>query len=148
MAKITKVQLKSIPKTINVGDYINDITVIVDLEFHELDVSLKMEYLMYVYVYDIHGNMDVPVIISNWDDSKVISVSEDGRKDDFLGKKVVAVSTTGEHTTFEVPMALKLGHLSGYSSSVSRKFEVLATLIPATGRVSKWSQPFESELLF
>lgn len=148
MAKIEEVKLKSIPKTINAGDDINDITIIIQVAYHPLDVSLKMEYLLHLFVYDIHGKMDVPVIVSNWDDSTVLSVSEDGRKDDFLGKETLTIKAEDGHTNFEIPMALKLGHLSGHHSSVSRKFEVFATLIPAVSRVSKWSEPFESELLF
>lgn len=148
MAKIEVVKLKSIPDTINVGDDINDITVIVKIAFHPLDISQKMEYLLHLFVYDVHGKMDVPVIVSNWDESTVLGVSEDGRHDDFIGKETLTVKAEDGQTSFEVPMALQLGHLSGYHSSVSRKFEVFATLIPAVSRVSKWSEPFESQLLF
>ncbi len=147
MAKINAVRLKSIPDIINVGDDINDILVIVDIEFHQLDVSSAMEYLLHIFVYDIHGSMDVPVIISNWDDSIVLGVSEDGRKDDFLGKKSITVKANSVTESLELPMALQLGRASYQNSHVSKKFEVFATLIPAVSRVSKWSEPFEARLL-
>ena len=148
MAKVVNVKLKSIPDTIHVGDDINDITVIVKLEFHPLDLSLEMEYMLHLFVYDIHGKMDVPVVISNWEDSLVLSVSEDGRKDYFLGRKTVRLKANMDKDTFEIPMALKLGDLTDHYSSVTRKFEVLATLVPAISKASKWSAPFESHLLF
>ena len=148
MAKVVQVKLKSVPDTIHVGDNLNDITVIVELGFHPIDLKLEMEYLLHLFVYDIHGKMDVPVVISNWDESMIMSVSEDGRSDYFLGKKAVEVKADTEQRYFEVPMALKLGNLSGHYSSVTRKFEVIATLIPAVSKASKWSAPFVSNLLF
>ena len=72
MAKIESVSIKSIPDVINVGDDVNDITIVTKIEFHSLDVSLKMEYLLHLLVYDIHGNTDVPIIINNWDEIEVI----------------------------------------------------------------------------
>ena len=147
MAKISSVRFKSIPEIINVGDDINDISILIDIEFHALDISNKMEYLLHLFVYDVHGDIDIPVIISNWDDSTVLGVSQDGRNDDFLGKETVFVKANSSKKSLELPMALRLGQLAYYNSPVSRKFEVFATLIPAVSRVSKWSEPIEAQLL-
>lgn len=109
---------------------------------------MKMEYQLCIFIYDIHGDVDVPVIIGNWDDSDVLGVAQSS-KDDFLGKKVVPVTATGKLIMeIKIPIALKLGNLTKKSSSHSRKLEVFATMIPAVGRVSKWSEPFESHLYF
>ena len=148
MAKIMSVSLLSIPDVINVGDDISDITVQTKIEFHTLDMAMKMEYLLYVFVYDIHGSVDVPVIIGNWDDTNVFGVG-DKWKDDFLGKKVITVNCN-ENQMVEVntPIALHLGKLTKSSSHHSKKLEVFATLIPAIGRASKWSEPFEADIIF
>ncbi|MCF7560645.1 hypothetical protein L3X39_08340 [Sabulilitoribacter multivorans] len=148
MAKIESVSLKSIPETINVGDEISDIIVVTKIKFHQLDFNLSMEYLLHLFVYDIHGSVDVPIIINNWDDSNVIGVKEDA-KDDFLGKKTVTIHASDDIIkTFETPMTLKLGNLNGSHSYYKRKLEVLATITPAIGRASKWSEPFETNLVF
>ena len=69
MAKISSVELINVPETIIVGDNINDITVKTTVEFHDIDLKLEMEYILYLYVYDIHGKIDIPVLVSNWDES-------------------------------------------------------------------------------
>lgn len=147
MAKIASVSLKFIPEVINVGDDINDITIITKIAFHPLDISLKMEYLLYLMVYDIHGKPDIPIIIGNWDESKVIGLQQDG-KDDFLGKKIINITADEDVKVFETPLALKLGNLNNSISFNKRKLEVLTTLIPAVGRATKWSQPFETTLVY
>lgn len=146
MAKITAVTLNEVPETINVGDQINDIDVNIQIEYHRQDILLSMEYLLHVFVYDINGKMDIPVIISNWDDSMVLAISEDGRKDNFLGRAAIAVKATETAQKYQVPLALKLG-ISHGTSYFSKKLEVFATLIPAVGRASKWSEPFETRLI-
>jgi hypothetical protein len=148
MAKIKYVSLLSIPEIINVGDDISDITVVTKIEFHPLDIKMEMDYLLYVFVYDIHGNVDTPVIIENWDESNVFGVSESW-KDDFLGKKVVEINCKEERNVeINTPIALHLGKLTKNSSHHSKKLEVFASLIPAVGRASKWSKPFESDIIF
>lgn len=147
MAKLTSVSLKSIPEFINVGDDVNDITIITKVEFHPLDVSLNMEYLLHLLVYDVHGSPDIPIIINNWDESKVIGLEQDG-KDDFLGNKIISISADEAVKIFETPITLRLGQLQNSQSFYKRKLEVLATLIPAIGRSTKWSEPFESKLVF
>ena len=146
MAKIKSVSLKSIPETINVGDNISDIIIQTHIDFHPLDVSLNMEYMLYLFVYDVHGKPNLPVILSNWDESVFLEMQLDG-KDDLLGRKVVAVSANS-NSVIETPIALKLGNLKGSQSYYNRKLEVFATLIPAISKASKWSEPFKADLVF
>ncbi|WP_445735654.1 hypothetical protein [Mariniflexile sp.] len=149
MAKIESVTLKHIPKTIDVGDNISDIIIVTQIEFHHLDMSLKMEYLLYLFVYDVHGKPDVPIIVSNWDDSTFFGMQLDG-KDDLLGKEMIAInaSSGNSNNIIETPIALKLGNLHGSHSYHTRKLEVFATLVPAINEASKWSEPFETDIVF
>ncbi|MDO7173584.1 hypothetical protein [Mariniflexile sp. AS56] len=146
MAKIKSVSLKSIPESIHVGDNVSDITILTNLEFHPLDISLQMEYMLYLFVYDVHGKPDVPIILSNWDDSVFMGMQLDG-KDDLLGRKVVSI-VANSNPLIETPIALKLGNLNDSHSCYKRKLEVFATLIPAIGKASKWSEPFEASIVF
>lgn len=143
MAKILSVELQKIPKYINVGDDINDITVHTKIEFHEIDLKLEMPYCLHVFVYDIHGDVDAPLILPNWDESIVIPISLD-RKDDFLGREVVMLTATQAEMNMVTPMALKLGKINRDMSPTTRKLEVFATLAPVVGRASKYSAPFKS----
>ena len=77
MAKILSVKLLSIPEVIIVNDNHNDFTVVVEVEFHNLDIQLKMEYCLHLFLYDIHGVVDAPLVLPNWDESKVLSISSD-----------------------------------------------------------------------
>lgn len=147
MSKILSVSLLSIPDVIVVNDNVNDLTVVVEIEFHDLDLSLEMEYYLHVFAYDIHGEIDAPLIIPNWDESKVLPISLD-RKDEYLGvasKKILAVK---KKETIQLPMQLKLGTITKLSSHFSKKLEVFATITPAIGIASKWSEPFESKIEF
>ena len=67
MAKILSVDLLKIPKFIHVGDDVNDLTVVTKIRFHPLDIKLEMEYCLHVFIYDIHGEVDAPLVIPNWD---------------------------------------------------------------------------------
>ena len=87
MAKIISVTLGVIPEEIILNDLTSDIEVQTKIEFHDLDIQFDMEYCLQLFVYDVRGTLDTPVIISNWDESQVISVSKD-RNDHFLGKSV------------------------------------------------------------
>ena len=147
MAKIISVELLKIPKTINVGDDVNDITVITKVQFHPLDIKLEMPYCLHLFVYDIHGDVDVPLVLPNWDESKVIAVCLD-RKDDFLGQETVMLSAIEEETTIETPMALHLGRFNRQMSYISRKIEVFATIAPVVGRASKYSEPFNTNITY
>jgi hypothetical protein len=147
MSKILSVSLLSIPEVIVVNDDVNDLTVVVELEFHDLDISLQMEYYLHVFVYDIHGEVDAPLILSNWDESKVVPISLD-RKDEYLGVSSQKISAVKKNETIKLPMQLKLGKMSKLSSHFAKKLEVFATITPAIGRASKWSKPFESRIEF
>ncbi|WP_299257698.1 hypothetical protein [uncultured Aquimarina sp.] len=152
MAKITEVKLDKIPEYVEVDDTkTNTIIVKTEIEFHPLDISGNMEYLLHLFVYDVHGIKDVPVLISNWDDTKVLRVVRNERKDDFLCKESVLIRSdeaNKKSMSFRTPMTIKLGRLENNTSVYTKKFEVFATLIPAIDRVSKWSEPFESQLVF
>lgn len=147
MAKIASVSLLSIPKTIVINDNDNDFSVVVEVEFHDLDIQLNMEYCLHLFVYDIHGDVDVPMVLPNWDESKVLSISLD-RKDDYLGSATKKVLALEKQETLTIPMRLKLGKFTDLSSHYSKKLEVFATIAPAIGRASKWSLPFESKIQF
>lgn len=147
MAKIVSVDLLSIPDVIVVNDNVNDLTVVVEIEFHDLDISLNMEYFLHVFLYDIHGEVDAPLVLPNWDESKILSISND-RKDEYLGVTSHKILAVRNNERMQLPMRLKLGKLSNLSSRFSKKLEVFATITPAIGRASKWSEPFESKIEF
>ncbi|WP_378175460.1 hypothetical protein [Aquimarina sp. SS2-1] len=152
MAKIKQVTLDRIPEYVVVDNAkTNSIIVNTDIEFHPIDISGNMEYLLHIFVYDIHGVQDVPVLIANWDDTKVSRVVRDGREDDFLCKanRLIRCNEVNEkEVTIKIPMTVHLGKLQGNSSVYTRQFKVFATLIPAVYRASKWSETFESQLVF
>ena len=146
MAKILSVEVKSAPTVINVGDNISDIHVAVNVEFHQLDIKHEMEYCLHLFVYDIHGQVDPPMVLPNWDESKVITISLD-RKDEFLGSKSQRVIADKKLVTMEAAIPLKLGRIAKGGSYFAKKLEVFATIAPAIGRASKWSDPFEAKLV-
>ncbi|MGC1204266.1 MAG: hypothetical protein WA839_05185 [Flavobacteriaceae bacterium] len=147
MAKILSVSLLSIPEVIVFNDNDNDFTVIVEVEFHDLDIQLNMEYCLHLFLYDIHGTVDAPLVLPNWDESKVLSISLD-RKDEYLGSATKKIHAKEKHETLKIPMRLKLGKQTHMTSYYSKKLEVFATIAPAIGRASKWSLPFESRIEF
>jgi hypothetical protein len=147
MAKILTVELQKIPKNINVGDDINDITVVTKIKFHDFDVKLEMPYCLHVFVYDIHGDVDAPLILPNWDESILMPVSLD-RKDVLLGKEVIMVNADQSEVIINTPMALKLGQFNREMSPTTRKLEVFATIAPVIARASKYSEPFTTNLSY
>ncbi|PIE49624.1 MAG: hypothetical protein CSA39_01640 [Flavobacteriales bacterium] len=148
MAKIVNVNLVSVPEVIFVNDDDNDFTVNVDIAFHALDISLQMEYVLHVFVYDIHDEVDAPLVVPNWDESHVLPISTSHGRDEYLGKSSTKIVALKKEKSVQVPMSLKLGKLSDRSSRTSKKLEVFATLTPVIGRASKWSAPFESQIVF
>ncbi|ADV50084.1 hypothetical protein Celal_2803 [Cellulophaga algicola DSM 14237] len=146
MAKIISVNLTSIPECINVSDNISDITVETKIEFHPLDISLGMEYCLHVYIYDIHGDLDTPFVLPNWDESDVNPISL-GRKDDYLGGKKTIITATPEIMIFKTPIALHLGHVNRDTNYISRKLKAFTTITPAISSASKWSEPFTSQII-
>ncbi|HDZ06122.1 hypothetical protein LCGC14_0129080 [marine sediment metagenome] len=147
MAKILSVELQKIPKYINVGDDVNDITVLTKIQFHDFDLKLEMPYCLHIFVYDIHGDVDAPLVLPNWDESILIPVSLD-RKDDFLGKEVIMVNASESELIVNTPMSLKLGQFNRQMSLTSRKLEVFATIAPVIARASKYSEPFTTNLSY
>lgn len=147
MAKILNVTLLSVPSVINVGDDSNDITVVTKVQFHILDIKLEMPYCLHLFVYDIRGDVDPPLVLPNRDECQVVSVTLD-RKDDFLGKEVIVLTAREEETIIETPMALHLGKFNRELSYFSRKIEVFATIAPVVGRASKYSEPFNASLCY
>jgi hypothetical protein len=147
MAKIIAVELQKIPKYINVGDDVNDIIVLTKILFHDFDIKLEMPYCLHVFVYDIHGDVDAPLMLPNWDESILMPVTTD-RKDDFLGKEVVMLTATNSEVSIETPMALKLGQFNREMSFTTRKLEVFATIAPVISRASKYSEPFTTTLSY
>lgn len=147
MAKIKSVVLESIPDEIIVNDALSDFTVITSIAFHPVDIKMEMEYSLHLFVYDVNGALDIPVIINNWDETTIRAVS-DGKKDDFLGTSQQVVKASSKDVVIKTQLSLKLGKLSTHSSSYKRALGVYATIIPAVARASKWSQPFESTIVF
>ena len=138
---------RAYPKTIYVGDNVNDITVVVKVKFHPLDIQLKMPYCLHLFVYDIHGVVDPPLVLPNWDESNVVSFMLD-RKDDSLGQEVVMLKAEEEEITVTTPMALSLGRFKKERSLISRKMKVFATIAPVVGRASKFSEPITSRISY
>jgi hypothetical protein len=147
MSKILSVALNSVPEHIHVGDHVNDITVVTKIEFHPLDIQLEMAYCLHLFVFDVHGSVDAPLFIPNWDESWVFPIPIE-RKDDFLGKKAVFLKATEQEMTIDTPMPLTLGQFDRDRSYMSRKLRVFASLIPAVGRAAKWSEPFTSHIAY
>lgn len=145
MAKILLVNLQSVPDAINVSDNANDITVETTIQFHHLDIKQEMEYCLHLFVYDINGDVDAPIVLPNWDESVLLSITST-RKDDFLGKAVIMLKADQPEVTIKTPMALHLGKLLKGRTYFTRKLEVFATVAPVIGRASKWSQPFETSI--
>lgn len=147
MAKILEVAINHLPKYINVGDDVNDITVHTKIEFHDIDIKLEMPYCLHLFVYDIHGEVDAPLILPNWDESTLIPLTLD-RKDDFLGESTIMLSATEKEVTIATPMALKLGVIKNQMSRTSRNLEVFATLTPVIARASKYSKQYTAVLTY
>ncbi len=147
MAKILNVELLSVPKTINVGEDISNITVVTKLQFHPLDIKLEMSYCLHLFVYDIHGDVDPPLVLPNWDESQVLSVVTD-RKDDFLGQETVMLTASESETIVKTPMVLHLGRFNRKMSYTSRKIKVFATIAPVVGRASKFSELITIKLFY
>lgn len=146
MAKILKVELVSIPEVIKVFDNIDDITVETTIQFHKQDIDLKMDYCLHLFVFDIQGEEDAPLILPNWDESSIIPISL-GLKDDYLGQAKIILTADKSKVVVKTPMALRLVKSEQKGAYFSGKFEVFATIAPIIGRASKWSESFESQVL-
>lgn len=147
MAKIESVKLRTISETIDVGDNESDLTVMVKIHFHELDLKLGMEYSLHLYVYDVHGEMDFPLVIPNWDESRLMPIALDS-KDEFMGEKVLTVKAEKEVIEITSEIVVKLGKVNREYNYTHRKLEVFATMAPAIGRCSNWSEQFTSRVVY
>ncbi|TDU43650.1 hypothetical protein BXY82_1066 [Gelidibacter sediminis] len=149
MAKILSVRILEVPEKINVGDNETDITVVTTIEFHELDILGNIEYCLHLFVYDVHGKIDPLIIVSNWDESSIVSIETTlDRRDDYLGKASVIFKADRTQLVINTPMALKLGSIDSRSTYYTRRLEVFATATPAIGRASKWSEPYDTQFRY
>lgn len=102
MAKILKVEVRGLPKEIHIGNQDTAIEVFVEIQFHQLDIKYDMEYCLHLFVYDIREQIDPPIIISNWDESYIISVTTAlDRKDDFIGVASIFMKATSKNTNLK-----------------------------------------------
>ena len=88
-----------------------------------------MPYCLHVFVYDIHGDVDAPLIFPNWNESIVIPISLD-RKDEFLGIKIILLTATQAVMDIVTPLTLKPGKINRDRSPISRKLKVFAAMAP------------------
>ena len=146
MAKIINVELISIPEFIEINNDKTDFTVVIDLEFHKLDIELKMEYYLYCFIYDTNGKVDNPLILSNWDDSKVLQILKDRKNDDYLGFEKIIITSNEDKKTITIPMKLILGNVNSNTSFYSKTIKAFSSLIPAIGIASKWSKSHSSTI--
>lgn len=146
MAKIKKIEVNTTTESGNN----NEVSVLTKIMFHELDIKFQMEYILHLFVYDVNGNNDIPILISNWDDTKIIQGSKNDKKDSFLGKKHLLIKTENlnkKTLSLSTTIVLRLGKVTNHTTIHKRNLEVFATLIPAIDSVSKWSKSFEINLI-
>ena len=139
MAKIKKIALKATDKLLAKGK----IKVLTNIEFHPLDLKLQMEYILHLFIYEKQEQKSIPVLISNWDDTKIIEVAKDDKKNEFLGKKHLLIKTEQlQNTTFALATSVQLKprNTANVTPTNPKELEVFATLIPAVDSVSKWSK--------
>ena len=148
MAKIVHVNLINVPETIIVGDDKSDLTVEVNIAFHDIDVKLEMEYMLYILVYDVHGKIDIPVLLTNWDESTILPIAFDDSRDDFLGSYKTNIIATKNSVNFRKDIILKLGKFNTLKAHHTKKLDVLAFLVPAIARASRWSKLYTANLEF
>ena len=108
-----------------------------------------MEYCVHLLVYDVHGDVDTPFVLPNWDESQVIPISMSS-KDEFLGEDTVFVRANEENKTVTIrtKLALKLGKVNTMINHTTRKLEAFATMAPAIGRSSRWSKPIVAQIMY
>lgn len=143
MAKILTVKPSKIPEVIEVGINTTLIQVDVEIEFHSIDLQLNMEYILYLYGYDVRGEKDIPVLLNNWDESNISCIPQE-TEDDILGKVSMHVVAKSKIQSVDAELKLKLGVLHRNKHYERRHLRVFAELIPAVGVASKWSKAFEA----
>ena len=143
MAKILKVKASKFPEIIEVGEDSTIIPVHTEIEFHDIDLRLNMDYVLYLYAYDIRGKIDIPILLNNWDDSSISYIPQE-TEDDVLGKICEHISANKKVQTVNSKLKLKLGILDNNKHYDHRHLKIFAELIPAVGVASKWSEAFEA----
>lgn len=147
MAKIKSITLESIPEVIFIGDNDISIEIVVEIDFHHLDVEHKMEYMLHLYLFDIRGRMDAPIFIPNWDDCVVIPLlKKHDIRDYFLAKESKSVNAGKDSITLPIEMVLHSGNIKRRSPITSSNPAAFATLVPAISVASKWSKSFEVQV--
>ena len=148
MAKIIDVSLINVPETIIIGDNHSDLTAVAKIEFHDLDVKLNMEYILYFFIYDVHGKLDVPVMVKNWDESMLFAMNVEDSSDDFLGLNKQLIVVKEKSVEIKTDITLKLGVLDRQKTHYTKKLEAFAVLVPAIGIASKWSKAYSANIDF
>ncbi|RKS53090.1 hypothetical protein BC962_1336 [Gillisia mitskevichiae] len=143
MAKILSVKPSEFPEIIEVGTDSSIIPVHTKIEFHAVDLRLEMEYMLYLYAYDIRGKEDIPIILNNWDESTISAIPQE-TEDDMLGKISIHIIATSRIQSIDSKLKLKLGILNKNKHYERRHLKIFAELIPAVGVASKWSDAFEA----
>ena len=147
MAKLTSIELGDLPDSINVGNELTEVSIKVLIDFHKIDLQLEMEYMLFLFVYDVNGDIDIPVIIGNWDQTSIYGISDD-RHDHLMGTIKLPVNATEKSLNLNTTIKLSLGKISDGDSYYSKKVEVFGSLMPAIGRVSSWSKAKEVNIVF
>jgi len=147
MAKLSSIELGDLPDSINVGNELTEVSIKVLIDFHKIDLQLEMEYMLFLFVYDVNGDIDIPVIIGNWDQTSIYGISDD-RHDHLMGTIKLPVNATEKSLNLNTTIKLSLGKISDGDSYYSKKVEVFGSLMPAIGRVSSWSKAKEVNIVF
>ena len=148
MAKILKVEIVTVPETVIADDNETDLEVSIEIEFHKLDIVLGMEYMLYAYLFDVHGSIDVPILLTNWDESKILTVNQENRNDDILGISKLKIHSKNDKKKFVLPMSIRLGKFKTHGYHLSRRLQVFASIIPAIDKCSKRSKSFETNIIY
>ena len=103
--------------------------------------------MLCLFIYDVNGKIDIPVIIGNWDQTNIYGISDD-RHDHLMGTIKLPITATEPNQILNTSIKLNLGRVLDGDSYFSKKLEVFGTLIPAVGRASNWSKPKEVSIIF
>ncbi len=150
MAKIREIILGHIPSGVTINDSAATTAVIsTEIEFHPIDLRLKMEYILHLFIYDVNDQHDIPLLSTNWDELNVSKFSKGDFKDDFITKRSVHIKEDQLNDLvlhLETPIQIIPGKMQKNTSLYARQFQVFGTLVPAIHQASAWSNPIESQL--
>ncbi len=145
MAKIKSVIPVNIPSKVVVGSGASKIVVHTAIEFHSIDLKLEMEYLLYLYAYDVRGKTDVQILLNNWDESSIASIPQE-TEDDVLGKTSTKIIARTKDQNVETSVILKMGSIDSAKHYEYRYLRIFAEIIPAIGQASKWSETLQIDV--